>query len=141
MDWVAEFYTRQEELSGVYSRPVDESDREKAAALAELIGPAPKHVLELGGGGGQTAAATADLGYEVTAVELVEGAAKHAQELANLSHRGSLHVIQANFYEVSLPGQYDAICYWDGFGVGSDDDQHTLLKRIAGWLGPGGVAL
>lgn len=141
MDWVEDFYTLQEELSGVYTRPVEDYDREKAATLAEQAGPAPKRVLELGAGGGQTAAATADLGYEVTAVELVEGAANHAQSLASQPRTGSLHVIRGNFYEVSLPVQFDVISYWDGFGVGSDDDQQTLLKRIAGWLAPGGLVL
>jgi hypothetical protein len=34
------------------------------------------------------------------------------------------------------------VCYWDGFGVGSDADQRRLLRRIAAdWLKPGGCAL
>ena len=141
MDWVEAFYSRQEQLSGIYTRQVDETDRERAATLAHITGPVPKLVLELGAGGGQTAAATADLGYEVTAIELVEGAVSYAQSLANLPRQGSLRVIRANFYEVKFQKQFDCISYWDGFGIGSDDDQIALLERIAGWLAPGGVVL
>jgi hypothetical protein len=42
---------------------------------------------------------------------------------------------------VFLPETFDVICYWDGFGIGSDDDQVTLLKRVADWLKPDGSAL
>ncbi len=141
MEWIKEFYTRQEQLSGVFSEPIHESDRERALILVNLAGPAPRRVLELGAGGGQTAAATADLGYEVTAIELVEGAVKHAQELARETRQGSLEVLQANFYDIEPAGQFDVISYWDGFGVGSDDDQQALLKLITGWLAPGGSVL
>ena len=141
MEWVKDFYERQEQLSGVYSRQVDETDRERAATLANLSDPSLKRVLELGAGGGQTAAATADLGYEVTAIELVESAARHARALAGHLHNGTLNVIQGSFFEVNLTEQFDVISYWDGFGIGSDNDQQSLLKRIHVWLAPKGLAL
>jgi SAM-dependent methyltransferase len=47
-----------------------------------------------------------------------------------------------DFYRVRLDGQFDVVCYWNGFGVGSDAEQRRLLRRIAtDWLRPGGVAL
>ncbi len=46
-----------------------------------------------------------------------------------------------DFYAVSVPGPFDVVCYWDGFGVGSDADQRRLLARIASWLGRDGCAL
>ena len=33
------------------------------------------------------------------------------------------------------------VCYFDGFGIGSDEDQRRLLQRIAGWLTENGCAL
>ena len=34
------------------------------------------------------------------------------------------------------------VCYWNGFGIGSDADQRRLLKRIATtWLTPDGCLL
>lgn len=141
MDWVKGFYARQDQLSGVYSRSLDETDHERAALLAKLSGPPPKRVLELGAGGGQTAVATAALGYAVTAIELVESAVQHAQNLAEQQNEDSLSLIQGNFYEVKLAGQFDVISYWDGFGVGSDSDQNRLLKLIHDWLAPSGLVL
>jgi len=44
-------------------------------------------------------------------------------------------------YDVDIGGPFDAVCYWDGFGIGDDQDQRRLLRRIAGWLAPDGRAL
>jgi SAM-dependent methyltransferase len=55
---------------------------------------------------------------------------------------GSLTVVKEDFYAVRLPEHFDVVCYWNGFGVGSDTDQRRLLNRIADeWLSPDGVAL
>ena len=51
-----------------------------------------------------------------------------------------MHVMEGDFYRVELEGSFDAVFYWDGFGVGSDADQRRLLCRIAElWLRPGGL--
>jgi SAM-dependent methyltransferase len=55
--------------------------------------------------------------------------------------QGDLTVLQADFYSVELPNRFDVVCYWDGFGIGTDSDQRRLLARIASWLAPGGCAL
>jgi len=50
--------------------------------------------------------------------------------------------LEADFYTVELAGPFDMVCYWDGFGVGSDRDQRRLLSRIAReWLAAGGIVL
>ena len=49
--------------------------------------------------------------------------------------------LQGNFYEIALDGMFEVVCYWDGFGIGSDADQRRLLRRVRGWLSPGGHAL
>jgi SAM-dependent methyltransferase len=141
MEWVEAFYTRQNEWSGCYSEAVGERDRERVAAIARLAGSGHKHILELGAGGGQSAAAAADAGHAVTAVELLASSAQHARKLADQARTGTLNMVEGNFYEVKLESAFDVVCYWDGFGIGSDADQRRLLQRIAQWLAPGGCAL
>ncbi|MFD1731031.1 class I SAM-dependent methyltransferase [Deinococcus malanensis] len=52
----------------------------------------------------------------------------------------SVQVVTGDFYTVDFPGTFESVCYWDGFGIGSDDDQRRLLSRVAGWLRPGATA-
>ncbi len=142
MGWVADFYAKQDAWSGVYTGSLADGDpQDRVRAIERLAGPGPHHILELGAGGGQTAAALADAGHDVVAVELVPAAARYAQALADRPHQGSLAVVCGDFYAVSAPGPFDVVCYWDGFGVGSDADQRGLLARIASWLGHDGCAL
>lgn len=138
MEWTREFYARQDDWSGAYRGEPQAHHRERIALLAERV-PPPASALELGAGGGQHAAAAADAGYTVAAIELQPGAAGNARALA--ASRPSLSVVQGDFYAVELPGPYDVVCYWDGFGIGADSDQRRLLGRIRGWLAPGGLAL
>lgn len=141
MEWVEDFYTKQNEWLGVYKGGVTDVDRQNAAVLHRLSGIRIGRVLELGAGGGQNAAATADLGYTVTAVELVPSAVQEAQQLITPTRQDKLHIIQGDFYQIDFDDSFDIVCYWDGFGVGTDEDQRQLLKRIAGWLRPTGCAL
>lgn len=113
----------------------------------------PLRVLELGAGGGQAAAAAAARGLRVTAVELVPELAAHARALAATMSAGpatggrpedgtgSLKVLEGDFYTLDPNGPFDVVCYWDGFGIGADDDQRLLLRRIHGWMAPGGCAI
>jgi SAM-dependent methyltransferase len=139
--WARDFYAKQDEWAGVSRDPVTDMHRRNADLVHCLAGGKIGKVLELGAGGGQNAAALADLGYSVTAIELVPSVAQNALELAARPRKGRLRVIVGDFYEVEVPGPFDIVCYWDGFGVGSDDDQRRLLARIAGWLTPQGFAL
>lgn len=141
VDWATEFYSRQNEWCGVYSGDPGDSDHQAAADLTRLLGAGRKRILELGAGGGQRAAAAADAGYTVIAVEILPVLAANARRLAAMPRAGSLTVIEADFYEVELTDAFDAVCYWDGFGIGSDSEQWRLLRRIAGWLAPDGRAL
>jgi hypothetical protein len=38
--------------------------------------------------------------------------------------------------EVELSEQFDVVCYWDGFGVGTDQDQRHLLQSMRLSLNP-----
>lgn len=145
MDWVKEFYELQNRWLQVYLDEVDEWHRQRASALkrhAELHGQRLDSVLELGAGGGQTAVALADLGCNVTAIELLEESARHAQGLADRhGHSERIQVVRGDFYEYRPSERFDAVCYFDSFGIGTDQDQRRLLSRIAGWLRPQGFAL
>jgi SAM-dependent methyltransferase len=139
--WAGDFYAKQDEWAGVSRDPVTELHRKNADIVYRLAGGKTGNALELGAGGGQNAAALADLGYSVTAIELVPSVAQNALELAARPRNGQLRVIVGDFYDVELLERFDIVCSWDGFGVGSDEDQRRLLRRIARWLAPRGFAL
>ena len=50
-------------------------------------------------------------------------------------------VMESDFYALSFDRPFDAICYFDGFGVGEDDDQLRLLRLVRRWLTESGKAL
>ena len=79
----------------------------------------------------------------VTALELIpeccERINKHVSSVGPT--RGSVRVVQGDFFKVDLSDEFDLVTYWDGFGTGTDDDQVRLLKRISNWIKPGGRAL
>ncbi|MFE6777986.1 class I SAM-dependent methyltransferase [Streptomyces sp. NPDC057702] len=141
MEWVREFYS----VTGAWWARADARVTARDTARVDLLrayaDPAARRVLELGAGYGTTAVATARAGYAVTAVELSDRA-DQAEGLATDLGAGSLTVHQADFYAVRLDGRFDAVTYWNGFGVGTDADQRRLLRRVADhWLTDDGVAL
>ncbi|MBN1286337.1 MAG: class I SAM-dependent methyltransferase [Anaerolineae bacterium] len=137
--WVKDFYTQ----AGKWWGPeVSGLETPRAATIERLCGPGNKRILELGAGAGLTAALMADAGHHVVAVEFSPVYAGYAREHLKTPRTGTLEVVEADFYTVELAGPFDVVCYWDGFGVGSDADQRCLLRRIAqGWLAPAGCVL
>jgi protein-L-isoaspartate O-methyltransferase len=127
MDWAKRFYTRRSKWFGPTG--IFPEHRARALEIERLCGRGRKRILELGAGTGGTAAAMADLGHEVVAIELSPVRAVFARELA-AQGRTSLTLLEADFYTVDVPSQFDVVCYWDGFGVGSDADQQRLLRRV-----------
>ena len=143
MDWVEEFYSKQQSWSNGYTSEITNTDKQKVNILKKLVGKPPRKILELGAGGGQFAVAAANQGYEVTAIELIDTGIKHMKSLVEKREnlKGNLNIIKGDFYEVDLAINFDTICYWDSFGIGTDEDQQRLLKRIENWLIPEGTAL
>jgi len=138
--WVKPYYTR----AGEYWDPtgVEQQHLDRLATMVRLCGPGPHRVLELGAGTGEAAVAMADAGHSVVALDFSPTRANNIELLARKRRKGDLTAIRADFYTVDLNREFDVVCYWDGFGVGSDSDQRRLLKRIAHeWLKPGGCAL
>ena len=141
MDWVKAFYTAQNDWLGVYWTPVEERDHRRVALVHQLFGDAPKRILELGAGGGQTSIALALAGHQVSLIELLEPSVAHARQLA-AEHQVQLQLHQGDFYALQLAEQFDLVLYFDSFGIGTDADQRRLLRRIGQeWLAEGGQAL
>lgn len=140
-DWIRDFYDRAAVWWG--PDPQEPGVHEaRRAAVERLAGPGPLRVLELGSGSGYSAAALADAGHDVVAVELSPRRAARARELAAAPRRGSLTCLEGDFYRVRVPGRFQVVCCWETFGLGTDPDQRRLLRRISGeWLAPGALVL
>jgi SAM-dependent methyltransferase len=144
VDWVANFYAKQYEWADwrrLWGEFNPNSRDPRVDAVTRHAGSESLRILELGSGTGTTAAALAVAGHNVVAIELQAELAAHTQELAAVVTGGSLSAIAGDFYEIEPPGKFDVVAYFDGFGIGSDEDQRRLLRRIDGWLTPGGCAL
>ena len=146
VDWAKGFYTKQIAWGLRYRRDQELSDAQQrfkvnVDALERLAGPGPHRVLELGPGGGGVSAAMAAAGHTVTAIEIVDEAAEHAAWWASQLPAGRMTVIHGDFYEVDPGGTFDVGCYFDGFGIGTDEQQRVLLRRIRSWLEPHGTFL
>jgi len=140
MDWITPFYSTTGRWWGPAESRVSARDHARAETIQRLV-PHAKRVLELGSSYGNTAAACAERGFDVVAVEISERVG-FAQPFAARTYPGSLHLVHADFLEVDLAGGFDAVAYWNGFGVGTDADQRRLLQRISSeWLQANGVAL
>jgi SAM-dependent methyltransferase len=135
--WIQPFYSLQSRWVGL--GPAEDADIARLEAIHRHSGSGPHRILELGAGGGQAAFLAATVGHDVTAVELVPERAENARNLAKMAR--TLTVIEGSFYDIELEGSFDLIVYWDGFGVGDDEDQRLLLRRVRDWLAPHGSAL
>lgn len=138
MDWASQFYKQQFLLSQI---KFDETSQlvylQEASRIQEQMGKSFHKVLELGAGNGQLANTLASQNFDLTTIELV-------QELVTFAKANSLapiNILCGDFYELNLSDKFDCILYIDGFGVGEDEDQLRLLKRIYDWLNNDGYAL
>ncbi len=142
MNWVKEFYNIQNNWFGIYLGPVGEEHHKRAWRVQEFAKLKTRvKVLELGAGGGQTAIALANLGHDVTMIELLSDSCEHARTLKSDLKNGSLRVIEGDFYQVDLAEKFDLVCYFDSFGIGTDHEQQILLKRMASWLKDNGQVI
>ncbi len=138
-DWINSFYD-----SAVTWWGESWYDGENLQARLDLIQkfshPHQKQILELGAGTGETAAFLCQHGYQVTAVDLsqknIELLLKYQQKLPGLT------VYAGDFTQVEIEEKFDLVCMFETFGLGSDKDQKTVLKRISEtWLKDGGVVI
>jgi SAM-dependent methyltransferase len=141
VDWAQEFYSQTGRWWGAAESGIGERDTRRVRLLQQLCGDRPHRVLDLGCSYGSTAAAMAGAGHAVTGVELSDRVG-FAAGFTGQSYPGSLRIVRDDFYTVALGERFDVVCYWNGFGIGTDADQRRLLRRISTeWLAPGGRAL
>jgi SAM-dependent methyltransferase len=136
LDWALQFYKEQFLLSKLEEMP-ELYYLQEVARIEEQFGKSFESVLELGAGTGGLAYALSKHGKDVTTIELVKELADFAQSIS----ASTVHTICGDFYEINFARQFDCILYIDGFGVGVDEDQLRLLKRIYNWLNDDGYAL
>jgi SAM-dependent methyltransferase len=141
LDWVKDFYDLAGEWWG--ADPQDEGTHTaRVEIVSRLCGSAPLTILDLGSGGGATAAALAAAGHHVTGIEFSRPQASFSSRWLGLPRNGTLRFLEADFYTVDLPRKFDLVTYWDGFGIGTDAEQQILLKKIATeWLKRNGCLL
>ncbi|MBN2056520.1 class I SAM-dependent methyltransferase [bacterium] len=137
--WVREFYDSAVKWWGD-SWYEGENLRPRFAQVERFVGTAPKTLLELGAGTGETAAFLAAAGYTVTAVDI--SAVNHELLQRIAAHYPGVTAIRGDFLTAAIPGKFDAVCLFEAFGMGTDPDQRNLLRRIATeWLVPDGIVI
>lgn len=136
----ADFYLKQNNWSKIYFRDINDTDLDKVGWVEKNANPPILKILELGAGGGQFSLAAAKSGYKVTALEIQSQFTDHIKKIKEEESLTTLFVINDDFYAVNFGEKFDVICYWDGFGVGSDNEQKLLLGNISTWLSPEGCA-
>lgn len=142
MEWVKNFYDKQFQLYKEGLTGPNEEHEEILTKIESLVSKPYQSVLELGAGGGEFSITAAKKGYDVTAVELVPSRVDYMKKLKSEHNLiGDFEIIEGDFYEVRLSKSFDVICYIDGFGIGEDQDQRKLLKRMSNWLKPDGCVL
>lgn len=105
--------------------------------IIEQVGRPFTTVLELGAGNGLLARSLSTFDKTITTVELVP----EMVEFAKNFQPSNVTSLCGSFYDIELTKTFDTVLYIDGFGIGTDEEQLTLLKRIYNWLNPEGVAL
>lgn len=134
--WVEPFYRKQFEWM---NQNVDMEDAyaEFAHEVKEQVGKPFREMLDIGAGKGDVAKVLAEQGIQMTTLELVPELVEFARERSD----GLVTSYCGDFYTFELPETFDVVSYFDGFGIGSDEDQLLLLQRIRNWMKKDGCAL
>ncbi|MBJ8005233.1 MULTISPECIES: methyltransferase domain-containing protein [Bacillus cereus group] len=133
---VKEFYKKQFELSN-YDINTENWLEQVAKEVQEQVGHPFQTMLELGAGNGGFARAMSKLNVKMTTVELVTELVEFARDHSSKD----ITIHHGDFYQIDISEEFDVVSYLDGFGVGTDDEQLFLLKRIKDWMKDEGCAL
>ncbi|MDW0117509.1 class I SAM-dependent methyltransferase [Sporosarcina thermotolerans] len=135
--WVIPFYQKQFEWLQDIEDEMTGYMQKEADTIEEQIGVKFKSMLDIGAGIGSIARTLDARGIAMTTLELVP-------ELVEAAKRRSSKTIDihlGDFYTHEFAKQFDVVSYFDGFGIGSDDDQLTLLKRMKNWVTDDGTII
>jgi SAM-dependent methyltransferase len=142
VDWAEGFYSTTGRWWGAAESGITQRDHDRVALVRACCGTEAVTMLELGCGYGNTAAAAARNGFRVTGVDISGTRLEFAKQYANADAPASPRFVHADFYTFETAEQFDVVCYWNGFGIGTDADQRRLLRLIRDrWLAPGGRAI
>lgn len=125
-----EYYGAQSEL---------ESWKITASAVASELELEPgMRLLDLGSGCGEMVMQFALRGIDALGVEQSASLVQHCLGIAR--QRGVMAgFTAANMFDFEPDGKFDAIISINtSFGYGSDEENRNLIKKIGGWLKPGG---
>ena len=134
--WVEPFYRKQFEWMN-QELDMEDAINKLAQEVKEQVGKPYREMLDIGAGKGDMARTLAAHGIEMTTLELVPKLVEFAKERSN----GQVTSYCGDFYTFELPEVFDVVSCFDGFGIGSDEDQLRLLNRIRKWLKEDGCGL
>lgn len=134
--WVKPFYRKQFEWM---NNDIDMSAELEiqVTEIIEQIGIEVHTMLDIGAGMGEVARVLASKGIRMTTLELVPELVEYAKNQSV----SSVSSLCGDFYTINLPEIFDVVSYFDGFGVGTDEEQLYLLTRISNWMKDDGCAL
>ena len=135
--WVIPFYRKQFEWLHDVETEMANYLQQEADNIEEQIGVNFKSMLDIGAGIGSIARTLDARGKDMTTLELVP----ELVEAARLRSPKSIDIHMGDFYTYTFSKQFDVVSYFDGFGIGTDDDQLTLLKRMRSWVKDDGSLL
>lgn len=137
--WVKEFYDSAVVWWGE-SWYEGENLKPRLERVEQFAGKAPRKLLELGAGTGETAGYLAAAGYSITAIDISD---QNYSLLCKIADQYPLlTALKGDFLTAEIAGQFDAVCLFESFGMGSDAEQRQLLHRInSEWLAPQGVVI
>ena len=135
--WVIPFYKKQFEWLHDVETEVASYLTQEAENIEEQIGVNFKSMLDIGAGIGSIARTLDARSKDMTTLELVP----ELVEAARLRSPNSIDIHEGDFYTYTFSKQFDVVSYFDGFGIGTDDDQLTLLKRMKEWVKEDGTLL
>jgi SAM-dependent methyltransferase len=137
VDWIKSFYDSAADWWGA-SWYNGENLQGRLEIIRQYGNQDNQHILELAAGTGETAAYLCDHDYSVTAVDISKRNIELMCEMKK--NRPSLQVVEGDLLKVQISEKFPTICMFEAFGMGSDQDQRMLLKRIKmDWLQKGGV--
>ncbi len=119
------------------------SDTEAAFIISACGLKLGDRILDFGCGCGRHSLELAQRGFQVTAVDYVQGFIDAAQKNAKAKDVANVCFIRGDCRDITMNEQYDAVvCLYDVIGSYADDiENERILKNIANHLKPGGKAL
>ncbi|WP_252504351.1 bifunctional 2-polyprenyl-6-hydroxyphenol methylase/3-demethylubiquinol 3-O-methyltransferase UbiG [Sporosarcina sp. Marseille-Q4943] len=135
--WVIPFYQKQFKWLRDAEAEMANYLQIEANNIEEQIGIEFNSMLDIGAGIGSIARALDARGIAMTTLELVPDLV----EAARRRSPKSIDIHLGDFYTYTFPKQFDVVSYFDGFGIGTDEDQLNLLKRMKSWVKDDGSLL